>query len=261
MPQTPIRLQDRRRRIDTKAPAEPSWRFWGLDVPVGQRATLRAASRMAQENHGAPGRDGGTCEALEADGGETFLQPLQDALVPRTYRPRRLRHKALPTENGPGGRGLSLSTIRDRGVQGACQRMLAPLLAAECQPGADGYRPQRSAPDAVLRVAEAIVQDKTRVIDVDGPAYFATLRQPRLLAPVAQRGKDPEGLHGLKRVRRASGQKGVAQGGGLSPLLRQLSLTAVDRRLERAHAVTRRGSSPSRAEARCAAELGSLGEA
>jgi RNA-directed DNA polymerase len=248
MTKTPSSLQDLRRRIDTKAKAAPSWRFWGLSVQVCQWETLREASRLAKANHGAPERDGVTCEAIEADGGETCLPPLQDALVTRTYRPMRLRHKAMPKANGKGVRVLSMPTLRDRVVQGAFQRMLAPRFAADCPPGSSGYRPQRSAHDAVLRVAEARVQDKTRGIDVDVPASCDHSRPHLLVAQVAQRVKDPE-------VRHASGKKGVAPGGGRSPLRSHRYLTAVDRRLERAQEVTRRGSSPSLAEARFADAL------
>jgi RNA-directed DNA polymerase len=90
-------------------------------------------------------------------------------------------------------------------------------------------------------VAEAIVQDKTRVIDVDLQAYFDNSRPHIIRAKVAQRVNDPEGLHGLKRMLEVSGKKGVAQGGVRSPLRSHLYLTAVDRRLARAQEVTRRG--------------------
>jgi RNA-directed DNA polymerase len=242
MTKTPISLQDLRRRIYTKAKAEPSWRFWGLYVHVCKLETLREAYRLAKENNGAPGSDGVTFEAIEVDGVETFLQQLQDALVTRTYRPMRLRHKAIPKENGKGVRVLSIPTIRDRVVQGAFKLILEPIFEADFQPGSYGYRPKRSAHDAVLRVAEAIVKYKTRVIDVDLQAYFDNIRHHLLLAQVAQRVKDPEVLHVLKLVLHASGKKGVAQGGVLSPLRSNLYLTAVDRMLERAKEVTRRGS-------------------
>jgi RNA-directed DNA polymerase len=242
MTKTPISLQDLRRRIYAKAKAEPSWRFWGLYVHVCKLETLREAYRLAKENNGAPGSDGVTFEAIEADGVETFLQQLQDALVTRTYRPMRLRHKAIPKENGKGVRVLSIPTIRDRVVQGAFKLILEPIFEADFQPGSYGYRPKRSAQDAVLRVAEAIVKYKTRVIDVDLQAYFDNIRHHLLLAHVAQRVKDPEVLHVLKLVLHASGKKGVAQGGVLSPLLSNLYLTTVDRMLERAKEVARRGS-------------------
>ena len=242
MTTTPISLQDLRRRIYAKAKAEPSWRFWGLYVHICKLETLREAYRLTKENNGAPGIDGVTFEAIEADGVEIFLQHLQDALVTRTYRPMRLRHKAIPKEKGKGVRVLSIPTIRDRVVQGAFKLILKPIFEADFQPGSYGYRPKRSAHAAVLRVAEAIVKYKTRVIDVDLQAYFDNIRHHLLLAQVAQRVKDPEVLHVLKLVLQASGKKGVAQGGVLSPLLSNLYLTAVDRMLEQAKEVTRRGS-------------------
>ena len=123
-----------------------------------------------------------TFEAIEADGVETFLQQLRDALVTRTYRPMRLRHKAIPKEHGKGVRVLAIPTIRDRVVQGAFKLILEPIFEADFQPGSYGYRPKRSAHDAVLRVAEAIVKYKTRVIDVDLQAYFDNIRHHLLLA-------------------------------------------------------------------------------
>lgn len=241
MIKTPMSLQDLRRRIYAKAKAEPSWRFWGLYVHVCKLDTLREAYRLAKDNNGAPGSDGVTFEAIEADGVETFLQQLQDALVTRTYHPMRLRHKAIPKEGGKGTRLLSIPTIRDRVVQGALKLILEPIFEADFQPGSYGYRPKRSAHDAVLRVAEAIVKYKTRVIDVDLKAYFDNIRHHLLLAKVAQRVNDPEVLHVLKLMLKVSGKKGVAQGGVLSPLLSNLYLTAVDQMLERAKEVTRRG--------------------
>ena len=98
-------------------------------------------------------------------------------------------------------------------------------------------------------------------MDVALQAYFDPSRPPLLLAHVAQRGQAPEGLHGLKLGLHASGQTGGAPGGGLSPLLRHLYLTTVERRLEQAHEGTRRGASTDLADARFAAERVSLVEA
>jgi len=241
MTTAPISLQDLQQRIYVKAKAEPSWRFWGLYVHVCKMETLREAYRIAKANNGAPGIDGVTFEDIEASGVEPFLEQIQDELVTRTYRPMRLRQKAIPKEGGSKVRVLSIPTIRDRVVQGAFKLILEPIFEADFQPGSYGYRPKRSAHDAVLRVAEAIVKYKTRVIDVDLQAYFDNIRHHLLLAQVAQRVNDPDVLHVLKLMLQASGKKGVAQGGVLSPLLSNLYLTAVDRMLERAKEVTRRG--------------------
>jgi RNA-directed DNA polymerase len=110
-------------------------------------------------------------------------------------------------------------------------------------------------------VAEAIVQDKTRVIDVDLQADFDHIPHHLLFAKVAQRVNDPKGLHVRKLRRKVSGKKGVAQGGVLAPLRRHLYRTAVDQRLERAKEVTRRGSYTSLEEARFADDLVLLVEA
>src|SRR5215468_8330871 len=242
MTTTPVSLQDLRRRLYVKAKAEKDWQFWGLYVHVGKLETLRAAYDIAKENHGAPGIDGVTFAAIEDAGVERFLVELRNELVTRTYRPLRNRRQEIPKDGGRKVRVLGIPTIRDRVVQGALKLILEPIFEADFQPGSYGYRPKRSAHDAVLRVAEAIVKYKTRVIDVDVQAYFDNIRHHLLLAQVAQRVNDPDVLHVLKLMLHASGKKGVAQGGVLSPLLSNLYLTAVDRMLERAKEVTRRGS-------------------
>src|SRR2546428_10910654 len=219
MIKTPLSLQDLRRRIYVKAKAEPSWCFWGLYVHVCKRETLCEAYQLAKANNGAPGIDGGTCEAIEASGVDAFLAQIQDALVTRTDHPMRVRQKAIPKEGGKGVRILSIPTIRDRVVQGALKLILEPIFEADFQPGSYGYRPKRSAHDAVVRVAESMVKYKTRVIDVDLKAYFDNIRHHLLLAKVAQRGNDPDVLHGLKLMLKASGTKGVAQGGAVSTVL------------------------------------------
>ena len=217
MTKTPVTLQDLRRRIYAKAKAESSWRFWGLYVHICKPETLQEAYQLAKANNGAPGIDGVTFAAIEASGVDEFLEQIRHELVTRTYRPMRLRHHAIPKNGGKGVRVLSIPTIRDRVVQGAFKLILEPIFEADFQPGSYGYRPKRSAHDAVVRVAEAIVKYKTRVIDVDLHAYFDNIRHHLLLAQVAQRVNDPDVLHGLKLMLKASGTKGVAQGGVLSP--------------------------------------------
>ena len=89
MIKAPNELQDLRRRLYVKAKAEPSWRFWGLYVHVCKRETLAQAYRLAKENDGAPGIDGVTFEAIEAEGVDGFLEQLRAELAQRTYRPLR----------------------------------------------------------------------------------------------------------------------------------------------------------------------------
>ena len=240
MTKASIDLQDLRRRIYVKAKAEPSWRFWGLYVHVCKMETLRVAYEMAKQNDGAPGVDGVTFEDIEAQGAEALLEQLRDELTGHTYQPLPARRQEIPKDGGKV-RVLSIPAIRDRVVQGALKLILEPVFEADFQPGSFGYRPKRTAHDAIKRVAEAIVQRKTRVLDFDLRAYFDNVRHDRLLAKVAQRVDDAEVLHLLKVMLKASGKKGVPQGGVISPLLSNLYLNEVDRMLERARVVTRNG--------------------
>jgi RNA-directed DNA polymerase len=166
-----IDLQDLRRRLYVKAKAEPSWRFWGLYVHVCKMETLREAYEMAKQNDGAPGVDGVTFEAIEAQGVDALLGRLRDELIGRTYRPLPARKQEIPKDGGKV-RVLSIPAIRDRVVQGALKLILEPVFEADFQPGSYGYRPKRTAHGAIKRVAEAIVQQKTRVLDIDLRAYL-----------------------------------------------------------------------------------------
>jgi RNA-directed DNA polymerase len=136
---------------------------------------------------------------------------------------------------------LTVPAIRDRVVQGALKLILEPIFEADFQPGSYGYRPKRTAHEAVDRVARAIVQLKTCVIDLDLRAYFDTVRHHLLLGKVACRVQDDDVMRLLKLILKASGKQGVPQGGVISPLLSNIYLTEVDRMLERAKAVTRYG--------------------
>ena len=240
MTKAPISLQDLRRSLYVKAKAEPTWRFWGLYVHVCKMETLHEAYRMAKKNDGAPGMDGVTFEAIEESGVEGFLRQIRDELATRTYRPMRARKKEIPKDGGKV-RVLSIPAIRDRVVQGALKLILEPIFEADFQSGSYGYRPKRTAHQAVNRVAQAIVEEKTRIIDIDLRAYFDNVQHYLLLEKVARRVQDDEVMHLLKMMLKATGKKGVPQGGVISPLLSNLYLTEVDRMLEKAIATTRRG--------------------
>lgn len=235
-------LQDLRRRIYVTAKAEPSKRFWGLYVHVCKMDTLTEAYRHAKENNGAAGIDGVTFEEIEADGVDQFLEQIRDELVTRTYRPMRARKTAIPKDGGKKTRVLSIPAIRDRVVQGALKLILEAIFEADFQPGSYAFRPKRSQRPALARVKRAIFQGKTLVIDLDLKAYFDTVRHHILLEKVAKRVKDDEIMRLLKLVLRATGKKGVPQGGVISPLLSNVYLNEVDRMLERAIETTREGN-------------------
>src|SRR3954462_15059372 len=238
MRKAPISLQDLRRRLYIKAKTEPTWRFWGLYVHVCKQETLQEAYRLAKANDGAPGIDGVTFVAVEAEGVKGFLDQLRKELVERTYRPQRARKVEIP-KDGNKVRVLSIPCIRDRVVQGALTLILEPIFEAEFQPGSYGYRPKKSAHAAIQRVRQAILEGKTHVIDFDLRSYFDTVKHHIVLEKMARRIDDDAVLWLLKLLLDVSGKQGVPQGGVISPLISNVYLNEVDKMLERAKEVTR----------------------
>ena len=237
MTKTSITLQELRRRIYIKAKAEPAHRFWGLYVHVCKLETLREGYRLAKSNNGAPGIDGVTFDEIEASGTESFLQNIHQSLKSGTYQPFRNRIKEIP-KGGSKMRTLGIPTIRDRVVQAAIKLVLEPVFEADFQEGSFGYRPKRTAHQALKRVEKAIVQKMTLVIDLDLKAYFDTVKHHILLEKVAKRINDDDIMHLLKQILKAGGKEGVPQGGVISPLLSNLYLNEVDKMLEKAKATT-----------------------
>jgi RNA-directed DNA polymerase len=162
-----------------------------------------------KNNDGAPGIDGVTFEAVEAQGVEAFLGQIRHELIERDYKPLPARRQEIPKDGGKV-RVLSIPALRDRVVQGALKLILEPIFEADFQPGSFGYRPNRSARDAVDRVADAIAQQKTRIIDIDLRSYFDNVRHDRLLAKVAQRVDDADVMHLLKIMLKANGKRGCS---------------------------------------------------
>jgi len=240
MIKTSINLQDLRRKIYLKAKSDKTWRFWGLYVHVCKIETLKQAYLDAKRNGGAPGIDGVTFADIEKAGVEAFLGQIRDELVSETYRPMRNRIKAIPKDNDKV-RVLGIPAIRDRVVGGALKLIIEPIFEADFQEGSYGYRPKRNPHEAVNRVAEAVVKNKTRVIDLDLRAYFDNIRHDILLNKVAERVRDDQVMRLLKLILKASGKRGVPQGGVISPLLSNIYLNEVDKMLERAKKVTRQG--------------------
>jgi RNA-directed DNA polymerase len=205
-------LQELRRKIYLKAKAESAWRFWGLFVHVCKLETLREAYKMAKRNNGAPGIDGVSFADIESAGVEEFLSELREELVTGQYRPLPNRRKEIP-KGGGKVRTLGIPTIRGRVVQGALKLILEPIFEADFQGGSYGYRPKRTAHQAVARIKKAVVLGLTRVIDLDLKTYFDTVSHSIVLRKVALRVNDDAVMRLLKRILKASGKKGVPQGG------------------------------------------------
>lgn len=234
-----VGLQELRRKIYLKAKSDKTCRFWGLYVHVCKLETLREAYKMTKANNGAPGIDGVTFEAIEEAGLDDFLTKIADELVSGTYLPLSNRRKEIPKGEGKV-RVLGIPAVRDRVVQGALKLVLEPIFEADFQDGSYGYRPKRNA-HAADRVSKAIINGKTKVIDVDLEAYFDNVEHQILLRKVAQRVDDDKVMRLLKLILKANSKRGIAQGGVISPLLANIYLNEVDKMLEKAKEVTSRG--------------------
>ena len=233
--ETPERIRNLQRKLYRKAKAEPAFRFYVLYDKICREDILLHAYRLARSNAGAPGVDGVTFEAIEASGLEVWLAGLREDLVSKTYRSSPVRRVSIPKPGG-GERPLGIPTIRDRVVQTAAKLVLEPVFEADFEDSAHGYRPRRSARDAVKETHRLICRGYTDVVDADLSRYFDTIPHSDLLKSVARRVVDRHVLWLIKRwlrapveerdrggKRRMSGgrrsTRGTPQGGVASPLL------------------------------------------
>lgn len=240
MIKTSTNLQDLRRKIYIKAKTEKTWRFWGLFIHVTKLETLQEAYKMAKRNNGAPGIDGVTFEDIESQGVDMFLEQLRDELLHDSYQPIRNRKHLIPKGEGKF-RTLGIPCIRDRVVQGAVKLILEPVFEADFQEGSYGYRPKRTAHEAIQKVTQSVVKRRTRIIDLDLKSYFDNVRHDLLMNKIAQRVDDSKILKLVKQMLKAAGKRGVPQGGVISPLMANLYLNEIDKMLEKAKEVTREG--------------------
>ena len=235
---TPEKIRSLQRKLYCKAKAEPTFRFYLLYDKICREDILRHAYALARANAGAPGVDGKTFEQIDAAGMEAWLAGLREELVSKTYRPDPVRRTTIPKPGG-GERPLGIPTIRDRVVQTAAKIVLEPIFEADFEDSAYGYRPRRSAVDAVKEAHRLICRGYTDVVDADLSKYFDTIPHAELLKSAARRIVDRHVLRLLKLWlkapveerdgdgrRRMSGGKGskrgTPQGGVVSPLLANL---------------------------------------
>ena len=233
--QTPEKIRSLQRKLYAKAKAEPAYRFYLLYDKIWRDDILAHGYALVKANGGAPGVDGVTIAAIEAAGVETFLAGLREELRSKSYRPQPVRRVLIPKPGG-GERPLGIPTVRDRVVQTAAKLVLEPIFEADLEPNAYGYRPRRSAGDAVRRVHALLQQGYTEVVDADLSKYFDTIPHRELMQSVARRIVDRDVLRLIKLwlrapveerdddgTRRMTGGKasrqGTPQGGVISPLL------------------------------------------
>jgi len=235
---TPEKIRTLQRKLYLKAKAEPDFRFYQLYDKVWRADILAHAYRQARANAGAPGVDGVTFAEIETAGREEWLARLREDLRQRTYRAQSVRRVMIPKPGG-GERPLGIPTIRDRVVQTAVKLVIEPIFEADLDDSAYGYRPKRSAVDAIREVHRLVCRGYSDVVDADLTKYFDNIPHRQLMLCVVGRIVDRNILALIKMwlkapveerdgdgTRRMSGGRsstcGTPQGGVASPLLANL---------------------------------------
>lgn len=242
------RVRDFQRKLYQKAKQEKEYRFYVLYDKVSLKHFLREAYKRVKANRGASGVDGITFEEIEEAGLEKFIEELSIEIKTESYRPQPVRRVMIPKANGKM-RPLGIPTIKDRVVQMSCKIVIEPIYEADFEDCSYGFRPKRSASDAMSAVKSNLIEDRTEVYDADLSNYFDTIPHDKLLKTISVRISDSKVIHLIKMWLKTpieeegklkGGKKnkiGTPQGGVISPLLANIYLHLLDKVVNRADGI------------------------
>jgi RNA-directed DNA polymerase len=239
-PGMPEKLIAWRQKLSEKAKQDKNFRFYSLYSLICHPVTIGWAWKLVRRNHGAPGVDGVTFEMIEQQEGgvERFLGELEKELKEKTYKAQPVRRVYIEKENG-NLRPLGIPVIKDRVAQMAVKLIIEPIIEADFNDCSYGYRPGRSAQDAIKTIQGHLKEGKSEVYDADLSGYFDSIPHDKLLACLRMRIVDGSVLRLIQQwlkapVRESGGKdknptvkrsdKGTPQGGVISPLLANIYL-------------------------------------
>ena len=244
------KVRQLQRKLYLKAKQEREFRFYILYDKIYRWDILVLAWHRVKQNAGSAGIDGQTFEQIERQGVGAFLEQLQKELKERTYTPQAVLRCWIEKANGKL-RPLGIPTIRDRVAQMACKIVIEPIFEAEFESCSYGFRPKRSAHDAIQHIKQHLHMGCEEVLDADLSQYFDTIPHARLMELIEKRISDRDVLKLLRawlkvpvaerpksgKIRYACGGKrnkrGTPQGGVISPLLANIYLNELDKEFYR----------------------------
>lgn len=239
------KVRDFQRKIYRKAKQERSFRFYVLYDKIRSPRFLREAYRRCRKKNGSAGMDDVTFWKIENEiGMQKFLKEIETELNDKTYKPSPVLRIYIEKPNGKL-RPLGIPTIKDRVAQMACKLAIEPIFEADFEEESYGFRPERSAKDAMKKIKENLKEGKTEVLDVDLTSYFDTIPHKELMFLIGRRISDRNVLHLIKMWLKvpviedgkiSGGKKdklGTPQGGVLSPLLANIYLNLLDKAVNR----------------------------
>ena len=231
-------VQALQRTLYRAAKADPGRRFHALYDKVHRRDVLWRAWVQVYRNAGAPGIDRMTLADVEEYGIARLVDELAADLAEHRYRPLPARRVWIPKPGSTEQRPLSIPAVRDRIVQAALKLVIEPVFEADFQPCSFGFRPKRSAHDALQVLIDEAWRGRRWVVETDIASCFDAIPHDRLMAVVEERIMDRQILKLLRAMLRAGvmeggvvsvGDAGTPQGGVVSPLLCNVYLNRLDR--------------------------------